>query len=73
MAIAAEPLLPSGSLFAVDWVAISIAAALETRVNASAGIASATVAVAVTNNNIAATTSDNENNDNNDVWIHPAP
>ena len=49
MAIAAEPSLPSGPPLAADWVAISVAEALETRVNASAVVASAAVAIAVAN------------------------
>jgi hypothetical protein len=47
MAIAAEPSSPSGLPLAADWVAISIAAALETSVTTSAVVASAAVAVAV--------------------------
>jgi hypothetical protein len=50
MEITAKPSLPSGPPSAADWVAISIATALETRVNAATIIASAAVAVAVTNN-----------------------
>jgi hypothetical protein len=50
MAIAAEPLSPSGLPSAADWAAISIAAALETIVTTSAVVASADVPVAVTNN-----------------------
>jgi hypothetical protein len=75
MAIAAEPLSPSGLPLAADWAAVSIAAALETRVNASTGIASTAVAIAVaiTNNNIAAAAADNKNNDNDDIRTHPAP
>jgi hypothetical protein len=49
MAIAAEPSSPSGPPLATDWVAVSIAAALETSVTASALVASATVTIAVTN------------------------
>ncbi len=49
MAITAEPLLPSGLPAAADWVAISIGAVLETRVTAATIVASAAVAVAVTN------------------------
>jgi hypothetical protein len=49
MAIAAEPLSPSGPPSAADWAAISIAAALETSVTASAVVASTAVAVAVPN------------------------
>jgi hypothetical protein len=51
MAIAADPLLPSGPPSAADWAAISIAAALKTSVTASTVIASAAIAVAVANNN----------------------
>jgi hypothetical protein len=47
MAIAAEPSLPSGLPSATDWAAASIAAALETSVNASAVVASAAIAAAV--------------------------
>jgi hypothetical protein len=43
MAIAAEPSLPSGLLSAADWAAVSIAAALETRVTAATVVASAAV------------------------------
>ena len=39
MAIAAEPLLPSGPPLAADWAAVSIAAVSETRVTAAAIIA----------------------------------
>jgi hypothetical protein len=49
MAIAAEPSSPSSPSLATDWAAISVAAALETSVTASAVIASATIAVAVAN------------------------
>jgi hypothetical protein len=45
MAIAAKPSSPSGPPSAADWAAISVAAVLETRVNAPAVIASAAVAV----------------------------
>jgi hypothetical protein len=48
MVITAEPSLPSGPPSAADWVAISIAVALET---ASAVVASTAVAIPVTNNN----------------------
>jgi hypothetical protein len=48
MAIAAKPLSPSGPPLAADWVAVSVAAALETRVDAAAVVASA--AITVTNN-----------------------
>jgi hypothetical protein len=50
IAIATEPLLPSSPQLATDWVAFSIAAALETSVTAFAVIAAAAVAVAVANN-----------------------
>jgi hypothetical protein len=49
MVIAAEPLSPSGPPLAADWAAISIPAALETSVTASAVVASAAIAIAVTN------------------------
>jgi hypothetical protein len=39
MAIATEPSLPYGMLSAADWAAVSIAAALDTRVTAAAVIA----------------------------------
>ncbi len=51
MAITAKLLSLSGPPSAADWVAISIAAASETRVNAAAVIASTTVAIAITNDN----------------------
>jgi hypothetical protein len=50
MTIAAEPSLPSGPLSAAGWSAISVAAALETSITASAIVASATIAIAVANN-----------------------
>ncbi len=50
MAITAEPLSPSGPPSAADWAAVSVAAALETSVTASAVIASAAVTIAVANN-----------------------
>jgi hypothetical protein len=49
MVIAAEPLLPSGPPSAADWMAISIAAALEMRVTAATVVISAAIAVTVTN------------------------
>jgi hypothetical protein len=49
MAIATKPSSPSGLPLAADWVAVSVTAALETRVDAVTVIASATVAVAITN------------------------
>jgi hypothetical protein len=49
MAIAAEPLSPSGPPSAADLAAISISAALETSVTASAVVASAAIAIAVAN------------------------
>jgi hypothetical protein len=49
MAIAAKPLSPSGSTSAADWAAVSVAAALETRVDAAAVIASAAVTITATN------------------------
>jgi hypothetical protein len=49
MAIAAEPSSPSGPPSAADWAAISIAAASETSITASAVVASTTVAIAVAN------------------------
>ncbi len=51
MAIAAELSLPSGPPSATDWAAVSIAAALETSVTASAIVASAAVTIAVANDN----------------------
>ncbi len=51
MAITAKPLPPSSPPLAADWAAISVAAALETRVDAATVVASAAIAVAVTNNN----------------------
>jgi hypothetical protein len=50
MAIAAEPLLPSGPPLAADWAAVSIAAALETKVTAATVVAAAAIAISVTNN-----------------------
>ncbi len=47
MAIAAEPLSPSGLPSAADWAAVSVAAASETSVIASAIVASAAVAIAI--------------------------
>jgi hypothetical protein len=49
MAIAAKLSSPSGPPSAADWAAVSIAAALETRVDATVVIASAAVAIAITN------------------------
>jgi hypothetical protein len=49
MAIAAEPSSPSGLLLAADWAAVSLTAASETSITASAVVASPAVAVAVTN------------------------
>ncbi len=49
MAIAAEPSSPSGPPSAADWAAISVAAALETSITAAAVVASAALAIAVTN------------------------
>jgi hypothetical protein len=73
MAIAAEPLLPSGPPSVADWVAISVAVASETRVTAATLVASAAIAAAITNNDVATTATDNEENDNNNVRIHPPP
>jgi hypothetical protein len=47
MAIAAKPSLPFGPPSAADWAAISIAAALETRVTTAAVIASTAIAIAI--------------------------
>jgi hypothetical protein len=60
MAITAEPSLPSGPPSAADWAAVSVAAAMETSVTASAVIASAPIAIAVTND-------DNHPRDGHDV------
>jgi hypothetical protein len=49
MAIAAEPSSPSIPPSAADWVAVSVAAALETSVTTSPIVASAAIAVAVAN------------------------
>ncbi len=49
MAIAAKPSSPSGPPSAADWAAVSIAAASETSVDAATVVASAAVAVALTN------------------------
>jgi hypothetical protein len=49
MVIATEPSSPSSPLLAADWVAISVAAALETSVTASAIVAAAAITVAVAN------------------------
>ncbi len=43
MAIAAEPLLPSGPPSAADWAAVNIAAASEMRVNPATVVASAAI------------------------------
>jgi hypothetical protein len=51
MVIATEPSLPSAPPSAADWVAISIAAALESSITAAAVVASAAVTIAITNNN----------------------
>ncbi len=51
MAIAAEPLSPSGPPSAADWAAVSVAAASETSVTASAVVASAAIAIAVAKDN----------------------
>ena len=45
MEIATELSLPTGPPSAADWVAVGVAAALETRVTAAAVVATATVAV----------------------------
>ncbi len=62
MAIAAEQSSPSGPPLAADWAALSIAAASETRVPATAIVASATIAVA-----IAITNDDDHRCDGHDV------
>jgi hypothetical protein len=49
IAIAAKPSSPSSLPLAADWAAVSIVAASETRVNTTAVVVSAAVAVAVTN------------------------
>ena len=49
MTIAAEPLSPFCPPSSADWAAISVAAALETSVTASAIVASAVVAITVAN------------------------
>jgi hypothetical protein len=50
MEIAAEPMSPSGSPSAADWVAISITAVSETSITTSAVVASAAIAIALANN-----------------------
>jgi hypothetical protein len=68
MAIAAEPSSPSGLPSAVDWAAVSVAAALETSITTAAIVASAAVAIAITKHDDHPSNGHNVNNCQHDGY-----